>query len=175
MTYRMKKFPLDRHGGSVPQVEYTQESEIEMSVDSDLDMVPRPTTVENVDERELYSLDATLTEYILPRIRAFRAFSNTHPVYTDETLPLAEHATSLSGLATTAVSHSFPDDETADVQDAAYWENILYDIEEGFAAHHRLTIDDLNYDLSTKEIADTTAKMKKGLALFATHYAELWD
>ncbi len=151
-----------------------------MSVDSDLDMVPRPTTVENVDERELYSLDATLTEYILPRIRAFRAFSNTHPVYTDETLPLAEqsrpgHATSLPGLADVVISHSFPTDDAADVQDAAYWENILYDIEEGFAAHHRLTIDDLNYDLSTKEIADTTAKMKKGLALFATHYAELWD
>ena len=102
---------------------------------------------------ELWSLDATLTDYILPRIKAFRKMKrHGHPVLEDE-----------------------PDRRFAlvDERREADWENILFDIEKGFEAHKKM-IDDIAVQ-SPAEMTASEETMQKGLQLFAEHYDHLWD
>ena len=107
---------------------------------------------EGIKVQELWSLDMTLTDYILPRITAFRrmkrhgypvedvdAYSNTND---EETKALEAHA-------------------------MAEWENILFDIEAAFR-----TLKDTEDNARTRQQHET---IKRGLALFAEHYEHLWD
>ena len=113
-----------------------------------------PTETDEIKgSEELWSLDATLTDYILPRIKAFRKMRrHGHPVLEDE-----------------------PDGRFAVVDERreADWENILFDIEKGFEAHKKMIA-----DIATQSPAEMTAAektMQKGLQLFAEHYSQLWD
>ena len=112
-----------------------------------------PTETDEIKgSEELWSLDATLTDYILPRIKAFRKMKrHGHPILEDEP------------------------DGTAflDERREADWENILFDIEKGFEAHKKMIA-----DIATQSPAEMTAAektMQKGLQLFAEHYGQLWD
>ena len=107
---------------------------------------------EDVKERELWSLDMTLTDYILPRITAFRKMKrHGYPV---------EDIT-----AETDVS----DEEWKQTTDRAMadWENILFDIELAFK-----TLKDTEDNARTRSQHED---IKRGLALFAKHYEHLWD
>ena len=113
-----------------------------------------PTETDEIKgSEELWSLDATLTDYILPRIKAFRKMRrHGHPILEDE-----------------------PDRRFAvvDARREADWENILFDIEKGFEAHKKMIA-----DIATQSPAEMTAAektMQKGLQLFAEHYGQLWD
>ena len=110
---------------------------------------------EDVKDQELWSLDMTLTDYILPRITAFRKMKrHGYPVsdvdvYKVDTTATDEEATSL------------------DEQAAAEWENILFDIEAAFR-----TLKDTEDNARTRSQHED---IKRGLALFAEHYEHLWD
>ena len=113
-----------------------------------------PTETDEIKgSEELWSLDATLTDYILPRIKAFRKMRrHGHPILEDE-----------------------PDCRFGLVhaRREADWENILFDIEKGFEAHKKMIA-----DIATQSPAEMTAAektMQKGLQLFAEHYGQLWD
>ena len=109
---------------------------------------------------ELWCLDETFTNHILPRIRAFREMDrHGHPVLDEECTP--KNARQLQNGDDTAFDDSW---------DAAEWENILYDIEKGFAAHRNMI------GLSSGKITKENEKiMQKGLNLFAKYYVHLWD
>ena len=114
-----------------------------------------PTETNDIKDSELWSLDVTLTNYILPRIRAFRNMKRQgYPVF---------------GRALRGVAHSSSaEDERAEAE----WENILFDIEKGFEAHKKMAGD--GFDTHAEEFwAEET--MQKGLRLFAEHYGHLWD
>ena len=114
---------------------------------------------------ELWSLDATLTDYILPRIKAFRKMKrHGHPVLEDEPDYLC------SGKNIKPDSDTSPDD--ADRREAD-WENILFDIEKGFEAHKKIVADIVIQN--PVEMTATEETMQKGLQLFAEHYGQLWD
>ena len=112
---------------------------------------------------ELWSLDATLTDYILPRIKAFRKMKrHGHPILEDEPDAIALRQ---SG------KNIKPDRD--DERREADWENILFDIEKGFEAHKKIIA-----DIAIQSPAEMTAAektMQKGLQLFAEHYGQLWD
>ena len=107
---------------------------------------------EGIKEQELWSLDMTLTDYILPRIIAFRKMDrHGYPV---------EDVESYSNIT---------DEETKALTDhsMAEWENILFDIEAAFR-----TLKDTEDNARTRQQHET---IKRGLALFAEHYEHLWD
>ena len=111
--------------------------------------------IEGIPTNELWSLDATLTNYILPRIKAFRSMEHHgHPV--------------LGRDIKTDSDSSSADDE----RKMADWENILFDIEKGFEAHKKMI-----EDIAIQSLAEMTAAeetLQKGLQLFAEHYSHLW-
>ena len=109
---------------------------------------------EGVREQELWSLDMTLTDYILPRIIAFRK--------------MKRHGYPVSD-ADVASYNDTNDEETkaSEAHAMAEWENILFDIEMAF----KTLKDTMHYDRSTKQ----EEAIKHGLALFAKHYEHLWD
>ena len=111
-----------------------------------------PSEEEGIREQELWSLDMTLTDYILPRIQAFRKMKrHGYPV---------EDIT-----AETDVS----DEEWKQTTDRsmAEWENKLFDIETAFK-----TLKDVEDNARTNSQNEA---IKHGLALFAKHYEHLWD
>ena len=111
-----------------------------------------PAETEGIKESELWSLDATLTDLILPRIKAFRKMErHGYPV-------LGKDIEKVYGV----------DDDRKE----ADWENILFDIERGFEAHKKLTAAEFNTHAEELWAEET---MQKGLRLFAEHYAHLWD
>tara|TARA_R110002060_G_scaffold60005_1_gene69757 strand:+ start:270 stop:647 length:378 start_codon:yes stop_codon:yes gene_type:complete len=114
-----------------------------------------PTETDEIKDSELWSLDATLTDYILPRIRAFRSMERQgYPV-----------------LGKDIVANS--DSSSADdVRDEAEWENILFDIVQGFEAHKMIGEGGVLTHVEEKAAEET---MQKGLKLFAAHYGHLWD
>ena len=113
-----------------------------------------PTETEDIKGSELWSLDATLTDLILPRIKAFRKMErHGYPVFGKEI-------------------EKVDDDSAADERKEADWENILFDIEKGFEAHKLLTAADFDTDAEEFWAEET---MQKGLRLFAEHYGHLWD
>ena len=119
---------------------------------------------------ELWSLDATLTDYILPRIKAFRK--------------MKRHGYPILGKDIVLEKNIKPDSNTSSADDPrrfahvderkeAEWENILFDIEKGFEAHKKMIV-----DIAIQSDAEITAAeetMQKGLQLFAEHYGHLWD
>ena len=113
-----------------------------------------PTETEDIKDSELWSLDATLTDFILPRIKAFRKMErHGYPVFGKEI-------------------EKVDNDSAADERKEADWENILFDIEKGFEAHKLLTAADFDTDAEEFWAEET---MQKGLRLFAEHYGHLWD
>ena len=111
---------------------------------------------------ELWSLDATLTDYILPRIKAFRSMKrHGHPVLGKDIV----FAKNLKPDSDTS-----PDDAERREAD---WENILFDIEKGFEAHKKIVADIAIQSPTEMTAAEET--MQKGLQLFAEHYGQLWD
>lgn len=111
-----------------------------------------PAETEGIKESELWSLDATLTDFILPRIKAFRKMErHGYPV-------LGKDIEKVYGV----------DDDRKE----ADWENILFDIERGFEAHKKLTAAEFNTHAEELWAEET---MQKGLRLFAEHYGHLWD
>ncbi len=113
-----------------------------------------PAETEGIKESELWSLDATLTDLILPHIKAFRK--------------MERHGYPVLGKDIEKVD----DDSVDDDRKEADWENILFDIERGFEAHKLLSAAEFNTHAEELWAEET---MQKGLRLFAEHYAHLWD
>jgi len=113
-----------------------------------------PAETEGIKESELWSLDATLTDLILPRIKAFRK--------------MERHGYPVLGKDIEKVD----DDSVDDDRKEADWENILFDIERGFEAHKKLTAAEFNTHAEELWAEET---MQKGLRLFAEHYGHLWN
>jgi hypothetical protein len=113
-----------------------------------------PAETEGIKESELWSLDATLTDLILPHIKAFRK--------------MERHGYPVLGKDIEKVD----DDSVDDDRKEADWENILFDIERGFEAHKKLTAAEFNTHAEELWAEET---MQKGLRLFAEHYGHLWD
>jgi len=116
----------------------------------------------SISINELWSLDETFTDYILPRIKAFRKMDrHGYPILDEECTP--KSARLLQNAADIAFDDSW---------DAAEWENILYDIEKGFEAHRNM----IGYgDAFGKTTEENEKIMQKGLNLFAKYYGHLWD
>ena len=112
----------------------------------------------NISINELWTLDETFTNYILPRITAFRKMErHRYPMLGEEC------------ISKQARQQKDGDDED---RDAADWENILFDIEKGFEAHRNM----IEYgDASGKTTRENERLMQRGLTLFAKHYGHLWD
>lgn len=109
------------------------------------------TEEEGITEQSLWNLDKTLTDYILPRLQAFREMdrSGYHFVH-------KEHEEGLR-----------PVDEKLNDQLAAYWENALFDMEAAF----RTMKDTVDYERTPQQ----HEIIKRGLHLFAEYYEKLWD
>ena len=113
----------------------------------------KPEEEKGINEKELLSLDMTFTDYILPRITAFRKMKrHGYPVFG----PLG-------------AEDKVSDEEWKAIEErsVAEWENILFDIEMAF----KTLKDTMDYDRSAKQ----EEAIKHGLALFAKHYEHLWD
>ena len=121
-----------------------------------------PTETEEIEGSELWSLDATLTDYILPRIKAFRN--------------MKRHGYPVLGKNMAEVATDNSDDDDKDSLDdefhEAEWENILFDIEKGFEAHKMIGGANFSTHVEEESAEET---MQKGLQLFAEHYGHLWD
>ena len=111
----------------------------------------------NIPINELWSLDETMTEYLLPRISAFRKMERHGYPVLDEECVSKQSRQQQNG------------DE--DLRAAADWENILYDIEKGFEAHRNL----IGYGEEPGATEENEKIMQKGLNLFAKYYGHLWD
>ena len=117
---------------------------------------------EGVREQELWSLDMPLTDYIMPRIIAFRRMKRCgYPGYHPERdgYPV-EDVKTYNNLTSEEV-------KAQEAHAAAEWENILFDIEAAFR-----TLKDTEDNARTRAQHET---IKRGLALFAEHYEHLWD
>ena len=111
----------------------------------------------NIPINELWSLDETLTEHILPRISAFRKMErHGYPVLDEECISKQSRQ---------------QQNGDEDLRAAADWENILYDIEKGFEAHRNL----IGYGEEPGATEENEKVMQKGLNLFAKYYGHLWD
>ena len=111
----------------------------------------KPEEEEGIKDEELWSLDMTFTDFILPRIQAFRKMKrHGYPVFEMIDYRVSEAA--------------WKDEEDRNI---AEWENILFDIETAF----KTLKDTMHYDRTAKQ----NEAIKHGLALFAKHYEHLWD
>ena len=125
----------------------------------------------SISINELWSLDETLTEHILPRIKAFRKMErHGYPILDDD------HSEVLNASDTYVSSTTLKDSRQQqngddDPRNAADWENILYDIEKGFEAHRNL----IGYGEEPGATEENEKIMQKGLNLFAKYYGHLWD
>ena len=111
----------------------------------------KPEEEEGIKDEELWSLDMTITDFILPRIQAFRKMKRSgYPVFEPR-------------------DHKVSEEERKAIEErsVAEWENILFDIETAF----KTLKDTMDNDRSAKQ----DAAIKHGLALFAKHYEHLWD
>ena len=117
-----------------------------------------PADTNEIKEQELWSLDATLTDYILPRIKAFRKMKrHGYP----------------AGVIDVLASDGFGDgwavaESNQEEREVAEWENILHDIENAFQL---LKKGDCSHDRTKAQHEVIT----KGLGLFAKYYEYLWD
>jgi len=110
-------------------------------------------TEEDIKEEELWSLDTTLTDYILPRIIAFRKMErNGYPIGR----PLG-------------VEDKVSDEEWRAIEKRSMlqWENDLRSIELAFSLMSKIQ----HFERSDQANKD----IKIGLELFAKHYEHLWD
>ena len=122
-----------------------------------------PTEEEGkIDDRELWNLDITLTEFILPRLKAFKEMDRKgYPV--------------LDGID--------PQNEKKTIET---WEGILDDMIKGFEAHLR-SVKGFPYDEGEEPDVDYVSEkeeqkeeqhrivIERGFELFSRHYMSLWD
>ena len=115
-----------------------------------------PTEETGIKEQELWSLDATLTDYILPRITAFREMErHGFPALLSE-VPIDQQGTLEKR-----------EEKEMDERAMANWENILRSIELAFTTMKSVQ----HFERSTAQNND----IKSGLKLFAEYYEYLWD
>jgi len=115
-----------------------------------------PTEDAGIKEQELWSLDATLTDYILPRITAFREMErHGFPALLSE-VPIDQQGT--------LEEH---EEAAMDERAMAHWENVLRSIELAFTTMKSVQ----HFERSTAQNND----IKSGLKLFAEYYEYLWD
>ena len=125
----------------------------------------------NIPINELWSLDETLTEHILPRIKAFRKMErHGYPILDDNHLDVL-NASDTYVSSTTLKDSRQQQNGDDNPRNAADWENILYDIEKGFEAHRNL----IGYGEEPGATEENEKIMQKGLNLFAKYYGHLWD
>ena len=104
-----------------------------------------PDDTDEIDDKELWNLDVTLTEFILPRLKAFKKMErNTFPPSRAE--------------------WGHPKNEEAL---RAEWEKVLDKIIAAFEIHRQST--------TTEGWEKRREAMRKGFQLFAEHYTQLWD
>ena len=116
-----------------------------------------PEESDEIKEQELWSLDATLTDYILPRITAFRKMERHGYPSNMDSDAIAE-------------MEKNPNDQKwkeAEVRAIAEWEDVLRSIELAF----NLMKKSEHFERSNQANKD----IKIGLELFAKHYEHLWD
>ena len=120
-----------------------------------------PSETDEIKEQELWSLDATFTDYILPRIKAFRKMKRHG--YPRGVIDVAASDGGGGDEANGAVVESNHEE-----REGAEWENILHDIENAF----QLLKDVEDHAFRSKAQHEV---ITKGLGLFAKYYAHLWD
>ncbi|HAE75745.1 MAG TPA: hypothetical protein DCG52_05065 [Alphaproteobacteria bacterium] len=106
-----------------------------------------------IDEKELWNLDITLTEFILPRLKAFKKMKRLgfpEPRTQDDTIT---------------------DEQTSFIA----WEQNLDDIIRGFETHLRLVCNRSEKEYNEEHEKAQQKIMDKGFKLFAEHYTNLWD
>ena len=106
-----------------------------------------PDDTDEIDDKELWNLDVTLTEFILPRLKAFKKMErNTFPP-----------------------CHASPPNADPKNEEAlqAEWEKVLDKIIAAFEIHRQST--------TTEGWEKRQESMQKGFQLFAEHYTQLWD
>jgi len=110
-------------------------------------------TKTEINEKELWNLDGTLTNYILPRITAFRKMErHGYPVLE----PLGEED-----------KVSEEEWKAIESRSMLQWENDLRSIELAFSLMSKSE----HFERSEQANED----IKIGLELFAKHYQHLWD
>lgn len=115
-----------------------------------------PTEEAGIKEQELWSLDATLTDYILPRITAFREMErHGFPALLSE-VPSDQQ-----------VTLEKREEKAMDERAMASWENILRSIELAFITMKSVQ----HFERNAVQNND----IKSGLKLFAEYYEYLWD
>ena len=119
-----------------------------------------PGNTNEIKEQELWSLDATFTDYILPRIKAFRKMKrHGYPAgVIDVSASAGEDYEAKWGVV----------ESNHEEREVAEWENILHDIENAFQL---LKKGDCSHDRTNAQHEVIT----KGLGLFAKYYEHLWD
>ena len=106
-----------------------------------------------IDEKELWNLDITLTEFILPRLKAFKKMKR---------LGFPELRTQ---------DDTITDEQTSFIA----WEQNLDDIIRGFETHLRLVSNRSEKEYNEEHEKAQQKIMDKGFKLFAEHYTNLWD
>ena len=120
-----------------------------------------PEEEEGIDEKELWNLDVTLTDFILPRLKAFKKMErNASP----PSPPAVRLVTDEDGNETYRPEWGHPKNEEA-LQ--AEWEKVLDKIIAAFEIHQQST--------TTEGWEKRQEAMQKGFQLFAEHYTQLWD
>jgi len=126
-------------------------------------------------KRDLWSLDHTITDFVLPRLRAFR---------NGEANPNTDGPTSCPVLP------GYDEEKMGDAENDAMYEEWLEILDKMIVAfeYHKLDMDDVNSNVLTPEdnkwVSLNNYKqeeerrgemMKEGFALFAQYYRSLWD
>ena len=118
------------------------------------DDVKMSNVVGEIKEEELWSLDTTLTDYILPRIIAFRKMErHGYPVE--------------DGLLDEEYNPSEEHKKTIEKRSMLQWEDTLRCIELAFSL--------MSKSQSFERSEQANKDIKIGLELFAKHYEHLWD
>jgi len=127
-----------------------------MSTEIDVDAyisTDEPEEIDGIPTSELWSLDATLTDYILPRLKAFKKMKR-------HAFPIMEE---------------FSDEECDDKYAQAEWEARLDKMILGFESHDRMLTQGEIYDLPADKLQKEQDKIAEGLTLFTNHFIDLWD
>lgn len=118
--------------------------------------------IQGFDDRELWSLDITLANYIVPRLQAFRDV-NVDRVVCPGTL----EAAFLSDSEEELIDGIKETDTTEMLND--HWRNVLNTMIEGFTI---IADEQILVNWGDKE---NTGKANRALCLFHKYYFDLWD
>lgn len=118
----------------------------------------KPKDKGGIDDKELWNLDMTFSEFILPRLKEFKNMKRAgYP--------------EIEGID--------PNNEQKTVE---AWEGILDDIIKGFEAHIRYATNSFlegteneNAEVIKRKEDEHKMAIEKGFELFGRHYMNLWD